>query len=269
MASGLLCLAGLAVAGYLTYAHYTTAKVLACSDRGLVDCAKVTTSSYSRVFGVPVSDLGLAFFVVMAALCNPWAWRSASRVVTRVRLLGATGGVLMILWLVYVELFRLDAICLYCTAVHVITVLLFIVVAFASVTTDRLDTADHEEPDAEPVAAVGRVRRGRRQPLFRGHPADPTTSRDESTPTNSDVGGATNLHASDDESRRPTTHSRRPRHPSRTTAPAWSSLSYSASDQSMPASSTVYCETSTAQFTPSNDSAREAGAFLQLRSPLR
>ncbi|MGH9107516.1 MAG: vitamin K epoxide reductase family protein, partial [Acidimicrobiales bacterium] len=74
--SGVLCLAGIAVAAYLTYAHYTTTSVLACSDRGLIDCAKVTTSSYSRILGVPVSDTGLVFFMIMAALCSPPAWRS-------------------------------------------------------------------------------------------------------------------------------------------------------------------------------------------------
>ena len=133
--SVLLCVAGIVVASYLTYAHYTSAKVLACSDKGLVNCAKVTTSKYSRIFGVPVSDTGVGFFLAMAALCSPWAWRSTNRVVRGLRLAGATSGVLLILWLVYAELFRLDAICLYCTAVHAITVLLFITVAIGTAVT--------------------------------------------------------------------------------------------------------------------------------------
>jgi hypothetical protein len=45
--SSVLCLASIAVAAYLTYAHYRTAQVLACSDKGLVCCAKVTT--YSQI----------------------------------------------------------------------------------------------------------------------------------------------------------------------------------------------------------------------------
>jgi uncharacterized membrane protein len=51
----------------------------------------------------------------------------------------------MILWLVYVELFRLDALCLYCTAVHVITVLLFITVALGTVATGPTLDDGHEE----------------------------------------------------------------------------------------------------------------------------
>jgi uncharacterized membrane protein len=148
--SGLLCLAGIAVAAYLTYAHYTTAKVLACSDKGLVDCAKVTTSLYSRIFGIPVADAGLAFFIVMAALCSPWAWRSTSRALRALRVLGALSGVGMAIWLVYVELFRLDAICLYCTLIHVITVLLFVTVAFGTAASgsslaEEGDDSDHTE----------------------------------------------------------------------------------------------------------------------------
>jgi uncharacterized membrane protein len=44
-------------------------------------------------------------------------------------------GVGMILWLLYVELFKLDAICLYCTGVHVLTLLLFIATALGTVST--------------------------------------------------------------------------------------------------------------------------------------
>jgi uncharacterized membrane protein len=148
--SGVLCLAGIAVAAYLTYAHYSTAQVLACSDKGLVNCAKVTTSSYSRIFGVPVSVLGLGYFLAMAGLCSPWVWRSDNRLLRGLRLLGAVTGVAMIIWLVYAELFRLDAICLYCTMVHIITVALFVAVAFATAVTgptiteetDHIDLAD-------------------------------------------------------------------------------------------------------------------------------
>jgi len=40
-------------------------------------------------------------------------------------------GVAMVLHLVYAELFQIDAICLWCTTVHVITVVLFAVVLVA------------------------------------------------------------------------------------------------------------------------------------------
>lgn len=153
--SVLLCVAGVGVAAYLTYAHYTTAKVLACSDKGLVNCAKVTTSSYSRIAGIPVADAGLAFFVVMVALCSPWAWRSSWLVLRYARLISASAGVVLVLWLLYAELFRLNAICLYCTAVHVITLLLFITVAFGTAATSPLVAEDDAGADVTQETLTG------------------------------------------------------------------------------------------------------------------
>ena len=146
--SGLLCLAGIAVAAYLTYAHYTTAKVLACSDKGLVNCAKVTTSAYSKIFGVPVSDIGLGYFVVMASLCRPGTW-PGHRALRATRALAATGGVGFVVWLIYVELFRLDAICLYCTIAHVIAVLLFITVALGTAASEPVFGEDLKDDTSE------------------------------------------------------------------------------------------------------------------------
>jgi len=120
-----LSLLGIATAGYLTIAHYTSPKVLACSESGVVNCAKVTSSSYSVVLGLPVAVVGLAYFVVMLALQVPAAWRSPRPEIRLARVACSVLGAVSVLWLVYVELFRLDAICLYCTAVHVISVALF------------------------------------------------------------------------------------------------------------------------------------------------
>lgn len=44
----------------------------------------------------------------------------------------ATLGVIFVAYLVYAELFVIDAICLWCTAVHVLTVALFAVIAFGT-----------------------------------------------------------------------------------------------------------------------------------------
>jgi uncharacterized membrane protein len=52
--------------------------------------------------------------------------------VHRARLAAVTAGAVFVLYLVWVELFRVDAICLWCTAVHVLAVALFAVVALAS-----------------------------------------------------------------------------------------------------------------------------------------
>lgn len=121
VASFALACLGLLVSAYLTYQHFTDSSTLACSDTGTINCLKVTTSRWSVIAGVPVAVAGLAYFVAMAVLCAPVrsGWNLGP-----LRLLGVVAGTLMVLWLIYVELFKVDAICLWCTGVHAITVLL-------------------------------------------------------------------------------------------------------------------------------------------------
>jgi uncharacterized membrane protein len=126
-----LSAAGLAVSIYLTLVHYTTTVKLACSTTGVVNCEKVTTSPQSMLAGVPVALLGVVFFVVAGALCLPPAWRSQAPAVRVARIGWMVAGVAMVLHLVYAELFQIDAVCLWCTSVHVITVILFAAVLVA------------------------------------------------------------------------------------------------------------------------------------------
>ena len=125
LTSTVLCLVGLAAAAYLTFEHFTESKTLACSGKGTFNCLKVTTSSYSKVLGMPVALLGLIFFVVMTVLCLPPLWRRRSLMIARIRLAAASIGMLSVFYLVYVEVFKVDAICPFCTGVHVVTFLLF------------------------------------------------------------------------------------------------------------------------------------------------
>jgi uncharacterized membrane protein len=121
---GLVALAfaaiGLAASAYLTVEHFSAAVVLACPENSTINCAKVTTSKWSHVLGIPVAVLGLAYFVVLVALCLPPAWRIAS--LDRWRVAAAAIGAASVIWLVYLELFQIDAICLWCTAVHAATI---------------------------------------------------------------------------------------------------------------------------------------------------
>ncbi len=123
---------GLGVAGYLTYEHFTSSTTLACSDNSVVNCLKVTTSSYSSVAGVPVAVLGLVFFAVMLVLQLPPMWRRPEPAVRIGRLAWSVVGLGTVLYLLYAELFSIDAICLWCTAVHVLTLLLFGTTVYAT-----------------------------------------------------------------------------------------------------------------------------------------
>ena len=127
-----LALAGLGVSIYLTVAHFTSPRILVCSEKGFVNCAAVTTSPESMVFGIfPVAVLGLAFYVFMAAVTSPWAWRASWPAVRWARFGSVIAGMVFVLYLLYTELFTLNAICLFCSAIHVITFLLFGLIVFS------------------------------------------------------------------------------------------------------------------------------------------
>lgn len=122
-----LSLFGLGASIYLTIAHFSSSSILACSDQGLVNCAKVTTSPQSEVFGVlPVAVLGLGFFVVLSAINLPVLWRVDDRRVHLARLGLLVVGMAFVLYLLAAELIIIGNICLWCTSVHIVTFLLFV-----------------------------------------------------------------------------------------------------------------------------------------------
>ncbi len=127
----LLSLFGVGVSIYLTIAHYDASVSLICSDKGLVNCAKVTTSTQSMVFGIfPVAVLGLAFYVFMALINSPLGWRWDRREVNLLRLGSVVVGMGFVLYLVYAEVIQIGNICLWCTSVHVATFLLFALLVY-------------------------------------------------------------------------------------------------------------------------------------------
>ena len=132
VSSALTAAAGLAISIYLTVAHYTAAVTLACPQTATVNCEKVTSSAQSVFLGIPVAVLGLAFFTAMLALCSPWAWNSIRPALRWIRVLAAVAGVAFVAWLVYAELFVIDAICLWCTSVHALALLLFSLTALGT-----------------------------------------------------------------------------------------------------------------------------------------
>ncbi len=136
IAGVVLSILGLGVAAYLTYEHYTGSTTLACpagSSGGVINCAKVTTSPWSVEFGMPVAVLGLVYFVVMLALQSPWSWRSPLPAVRAARIVWCLVGLGNAIVLIYDELVKIDAICEWCTAVHILTFLLFVTTVFGTI----------------------------------------------------------------------------------------------------------------------------------------
>jgi len=163
-----LAIVGLGVSSYLTYTHFTDAKILGCAENSTINCLKVTTSPQSYVFGIPVALLGLLFYVAAVPLMSPWAWRmtrrlsfisegawgTARRAVPWVRLVSLLVGIGFVLYLIYAELYEIDAICLYCTSVHVITFLLFVLTVSAAAAWGVRPPEPDDELDPEPAEAA-------------------------------------------------------------------------------------------------------------------
>jgi uncharacterized membrane protein len=144
-----LSVAGFGVSAYLTAAHFASGVVLACPDAGVINCEKVTTSSQSVLFGVPVAALGLIFFGAMILLNLPRAWASPATLTRRARLGVAASGVGFAIYLVYTELFIVHAICLWCTSAHVLAFLIFVVLLFATSLARPATTSDADSARSE------------------------------------------------------------------------------------------------------------------------
>lgn len=130
-----ICVLGLGISAYLTVVHYQGIAPICPAHAGIIDCEAVVTSQWSTIFGVPVPVLGLVFFAGMLPLQLPASWRSQLRWVRVARMAGSVVSIGMILWLVYVELFLVGRICLWCTSVHVLTFVLFCTTLFGTLAT--------------------------------------------------------------------------------------------------------------------------------------
>ena len=118
--AAVLALAGIAVASYLTWVHYEGIKPFCVAGGG--GCERVQTSDYADLAGVPVALIGLIGYVsILASLLIP---RDLGRFA------GAFLGLLgfgFSVYLTYLELFVIDAICQWCVASALLMTLLMIV----------------------------------------------------------------------------------------------------------------------------------------------
>lgn len=104
-----LALAGIAVAGYLTWVHYADLEAVCVGGGG--GCERVQSSDYAELAGVPVALLGLVGYVaIAAALVAPG---EAARMGAALLALAGAGFSLYLTWL---ELFEIEAICQWCVA---------------------------------------------------------------------------------------------------------------------------------------------------------
>lgn len=111
-------LAGLAVAGYLTIVHYNQG-ALVC---GLGDCQTVQSSHFAAIAGIPIALLGLGLFAtfLLLGLARARAPRH-TELITFVAFGLALAGAIYSVYLTYLEVAVIRAICQWCVVSAVCT----------------------------------------------------------------------------------------------------------------------------------------------------
>ncbi|SRR5579884_2109105 len=124
---------GIGISAYLTVVHYAKLP-LACPTNGIVNCALVTSSPYSVVgtTSIPITVPGIGWFVVSGALAAASLLAASGRLrysqlrIAGAHLIWAVLGLLFVLYLLSVEALRLHHYCEWCSGVHVLVLITFI-----------------------------------------------------------------------------------------------------------------------------------------------
>ena len=126
MLAALVALAGLFVALYLTLFKLGYIGNLVCA---VGSCEVVQTSKWATFLGYPVAAWGVTYYVGVLAVALAGLSPSLvdSRRVSQLLVLMTATGVLFSLWLTYLELFVIAAICMWCVVSAVLAAILFVI----------------------------------------------------------------------------------------------------------------------------------------------
>lgn len=116
-----MAMIGLLISGYLLNAYVSGGPII-CT--GNAACEIVRSSAYASLFGIPTPAFGVFFYAVLAILAL--LWRTPH--VTFILQVWTAGGVLVSLWLSYIEAFVIEAWCMWCVLSAIVSVVAFILV---------------------------------------------------------------------------------------------------------------------------------------------
>lgn len=128
-----LSLVGLADSVYLTESVFTDTP-LVCDIQGLNDCNTVAGSPYSKLFEIPLSVYGLGFYGALLLLSLLLLYRPSKQAAKGLVFVSILG-VLASVYFLYVQVFIIQALCIYCVGSAVIA---FILCALALLYFKRL-----------------------------------------------------------------------------------------------------------------------------------
>ena len=112
LTAGAAALAGLGLAGYLTWVHFDDSALVCVAGGG---CETVQESVYAEIAGIPVAMLGLGGYAVMLGVI---VWDTPTARLGAAML--ALVGLVFSLYLLALQLFVIDAVCVWCLANDVV-----------------------------------------------------------------------------------------------------------------------------------------------------
>jgi uncharacterized membrane protein len=120
--------AGIAISAYLTVVHYS-ALPLVCTTSGIISCERVLSSPYSVIAGsgLPTSAAGIVWFSVSTGLSAVQLTGRHSPTVVRWHLLWSALGLATVVYLVFLEIVQLGALCIWCSSAHALVVMTFLI----------------------------------------------------------------------------------------------------------------------------------------------
>ena len=132
-----MSIVGLWSSGTVVVTYYTLGQQLPLCPTGNyfgihLDCGAVLGSSYSKIFGVPLELLAVFYFIVNLVLVYLIAFASdrASKLSLSVLFGWRFIGVAMVPYLVFIELFLLHSVCVYCTIMHAAILVDFVIISY-------------------------------------------------------------------------------------------------------------------------------------------
>nr|BAL58773.1 hypothetical conserved protein [Candidatus Acetothermum autotrophicum] len=140
-----LALIGVGVASYLTYEKFTGGGLICLG--GSQGCEIVQNSPYSQIGPIPVATLGLVgylIFLVVTALQMRASSVESRRLLAGLNFGLALGAFLYSLYLTYLELFVIYAICTWCVISALVVTLILILATWELVALSR---ATQEAPE--------------------------------------------------------------------------------------------------------------------------
>jgi uncharacterized membrane protein len=129
----IMSLFGLAAAMevFITY-YYLKETLPLCQPGGFFDCSRVLSSTYSQFFGIPLELFAAAYFIInlglvyLIAFGSDNVFKKAIDAIFIWRFLG----LMIVPYLIFVELFLIHALCIYCTMMHIAIIADFIIISY-------------------------------------------------------------------------------------------------------------------------------------------